>query len=917
LTGKKYHSGTVKRSSHTRRSFLKRTFTQKVKQVPSCAADSFDALSKLYFVEKPAVSAAIPTEVNRRSRRSAAMIGLAISMTAAGLALPQQGDEAMAVEPIATEPNLPTHSVDPSTTVSPASAKEPGVVTNTAAQPQVQQKAAIDVAPTTPPVVEHKVNEGETLWKLSKTYEVQPEAISSSNKINPSAALPVGQNLKIPSVNGIVHEVKAGETVESLSKSYGVEPTQLKASASVSELSQLQTGESVTVPGNVNKLLKARQDVALDNLKEKRNRLSDSLAELRSEESSNQSERATVPTKRDEAAESVTPVTLPSAVVQPKEEVANAPHPLLSVPTNQVVIPVPTPEIAATPTGIPKTAKQPESSVVIPAPTPEIAATPTGVPKTAKQPESSVVIPVPTPEIAATPTVVPKTAKQPESSVVLPVPTPEIAATPTVVPKTAKQPESSVVLPVPTPEIAATPTVVPKTATEANPVTAPITTPATAVKPQVPQPVVMQTLVSGSSANVYQVKPGDTLEAIARRYNLSSSDVIWANGLNNPNLLRVNQQLRIPQAQTASINAQTVTLLPGINKSSSSPSGQDARGVAAPTLAVPTGSDKITPVVPTAPQSQAQSVPRAVLAQSSVVSSAKPNSSVVVDTQPSQSADSQQNPYIEKLRADILRLRAEYRQPKDTTQASGAINIPVPTVTTPVAASLNNTSTPIRINPEFKPDQYNATLQAGIEKRPQQQQRVQQGPIKIEVPPPVTGPSASQRDLIATAPAPADSYNPSLRTPVGQTVSPELPSLSAPDMYLPGSRTQFNGYIWPTKGVLTSGYGPRWGRMHKGIDIAAPIGTPIVAAAPGVVVSAGWHSGGYGNLVEIQHPDGSVTLYAHNNRILVRRGQEVAQGQQISEMGSTGRSTGPHCHFEVHPPGRGAVNPIALLPSSR
>ena len=869
---------------------MKRTFTQKVKQVPSCAADSFDALSKLYFVEKPAVSAAIPTEVNRRSRRSAAMIGLAISMTAAGLALPQQGDEAMAVEPIATEPNLPTHSVDPSTTVSPASAKEPGVVTNTAAQPQVQQKAAIDVAPTTPPVVEHKVNEGETLWKLSKTYEVQPEAISSSNKINPSAALPVGQNLKIPSVNGIVHEVKAGETVESLSKSYGVEPTQLKASASVSELSQLQTGESVTVPGNVNKLLKARQDVALDNLKEKRNRLSDSLAELRSEESSNQSERATVPTKRDEAAESVTPVTLPSAVVQPKEEVANAPHPLLSVPTNQVVIPVPTPEIAATPTGIPKTAKQPESSVVIP---------------------------VPTPEIAATPTVVPKRAKQPESSVVLPVPTPEIAATPTVVPKTAKQPESSVVLPVPTPEIAATPTVVPKTATEANPVTAPITTPATAVKPQVPQPVVMQTLVSGSSANVYQVKPGDTLEAIARRYNLSSSDVIWANGLNNPNLLRVNQQLRIPQAQTASINAQTVTLLPGINKSSSSPSGQDARGVAAPTLAVPTGSDKITPVVPTAPQSQAQSVPRAVLAQSSVVSSAKPNSSVVVDTQPSQSADSQQNPYIEKLRADILRLRAEYRQPKDSTQASTARTIPVPTVTTPVAASLNNASTPIRINPEFKPDQYNATLQAGIEKRPQQQQRVQQGPIKIEVPPPVTGPSASQRDLIATAPAPADSYNPSLRTPVGQTVSPELPSLSAPDMYLPGSRTQFNGYIWPTKGVLTSGYGPRWGRMHKGIDIAAPIGTPIVAAAPGVVVSAGWHSGGYGNLVEIQHPDGSVTLYAHNNRILVRRGQEVAQGQQISEMGSTGRSTGPHCHFEVHPPGRGAVNPIALLPSSR
>jgi murein DD-endopeptidase MepM/ murein hydrolase activator NlpD len=105
--------------------------------------------------------------------------------------------------------------------------------------------------------------------------------------------------------------------------------------------------------------------------------------------------------------------------------------------------------------------------------------------------------------------------------------------------------------------------------------------------------------------------------------------------------------------------------------------------------------------------------------------------------------------------------------------------------------------------------------------------------------------------------------------------------------------------------------------MHRGIDIAAPVGTPILAAAPGVVVTAGWNSGGYGNLVEIQHPDGSLTLYAHNSRILVRRGQDVQQGEQISEMGSTGYSTGPHLHFEVHPSGRGAVNPMAFLPKQR
>ncbi len=117
----------------------------------------------------------------------------------------------------------------------------------------------------------------------------------------------------------------------------------------------------------------------------------------------------------------------------------------------------------------------------------------------------------------------------------------------------------------------------------------------------------------------------------------------------------------------------------------------------------------------------------------------------------------------------------------------------------------------------------------------------------------------------------------------------------------------------PAKGVLTSGYGWRWGRMHRGIDVAAPVGTPIVASAPGIVVRAGWNSGGYGKLVDIKHTDGTLTRYAHNNRLRVQTGQEVEQGQLIAEMGSTGFSTGPHSHFELHPGGKGAANPIAFL----
>ena len=171
-----------------------------------------------------------------------------------------------------------------------------------------------------------------------------------------------------------------------------------------------------------------------------------------------------------------------------------------------------------------------------------------------------------------------------------------------------------------------------------------------------------------------------------------------------------------------------------------------------------------------------------------------------------------------------------------------------------------------------------------------------------------------EQDLVAKRFLGPDAYQPVFQPPVGQEVSPQLPPLQEPDNYLPKSAPIFNGYIWPAEGTLTSGYGWRWGRMHKGIDIAAPIGTPIVAAAPGVVTFAGWSAGGYGNLVEIEHPDGSLTRYAHNNSISVYEGQEVEQGQQVAEMGSTGFSTGPHLHFEIYPPEQGAVNPMAYLP---
>ncbi len=103
--------------------------------------------------------------------------------------------------------------------------------------------------------------------------------------------------------------------------------------------------------------------------------------------------------------------------------------------------------------------------------------------------------------------------------------------------------------------------------------------------------------------------------------------------------------------------------------------------------------------------------------------------------------------------------------------------------------------------------------------------------------------------------------------------------------------------------------------FHEGVDIADDYGTPIVATAAGTVTFAGYTEGGYGNLVEIDHGNGFVTRYGHNSAVLVTPGMTVKQGQVIALMGSTGKSTGAHVHYEVRINGS-AVDPMVFLPIS-
>lgn len=139
---------------------------------------------------------------------------------------------------------------------------------------------------------------------------------------------------------------------------------------------------------------------------------------------------------------------------------------------------------------------------------------------------------------------------------------------------------------------------------------------------------------------------------------------------------------------------------------------------------------------------------------------------------------------------------------------------------------------------------------------------------------------------------------------------------SSPVKYATGANTTSKkialgiNLIRPTSGIITSRYGTRWGRMHKGLDIGAPRGTAIKAAASGTVVTSSKSNTGYGNMIVISHGNGVETAYGHCDKLYVKVGQKVSQGEVIGTVGNTGRSTGNHLHLEIR------INGVAQNPQN-
>jgi murein DD-endopeptidase MepM/ murein hydrolase activator NlpD len=168
----------------------------------------------------------------------------------------------------------------------------------------------------------------------------------------------------------------------------------------------------------------------------------------------------------------------------------------------------------------------------------------------------------------------------------------------------------------------------------------------------------------------------------------------------------------------------------------------------------------------------------------------------------------------------------------------------------------------------------------------------------------------------AAAPAPP-APAPSPGTPPPKPAKHPPPAPGAPAPAAGALPEHYAGTLrWPVDaGIVSSEYGKRWGKLHKGIDIAAEVGEPLYAVAPGVVIYAGNTMRGYGNAVILRHDRERTTLYAHSSELKVQEGDVVAQGAVVALLGNTGHSTGPHVHFEIRDLDA-AVDPRAALPPS-
>lgn len=776
---------------------MKDVFMQKVTQIPSCLTDSAEASLKLLV--KVSESSLTQSEGYRQVCRSAKLVGLSIAMSAAGMVFSHQAT-ATTGSPQAALADLANNLEHSDTN---ANASTPESTANNSAQSQLQA-----------PTLKYEPQNNDSSLKAKKEFSSQYAAIAATKPTTSEQKLNNPPIIEFPAIDSPT----ANSTI--------LTPQSVAAASSARNTNDSSQPNSSLIPVRLH--FQAQQLKSIE-------RSAIKVASAKTSTKTN-----TIPETMVVA--DVADVSQPLQVIPPQD---NSPAlPSVSNTTNNGTVISPKPVTIAAGTF--------DTPIPIIVPPPETQFQPS--PNKALSVELKSPIPLSVNPVSAP---LPKKQENSPSSQSLAIAKLENIGTVPTFPQNSNKGDAPITIPVPAPETASLPNYS-QPRNNLSPLSP--NDPALIQSPSTKQTSNAQSSNATNGLATYTIQPGDTINSIAQQYNLSSTDLIKANQLSDPNLIQVNQNLLIPSLQKE--NTAKTTVSPQLIARNTS--DNDSSAVAAPVVLAAPKISATTAEQPT------KTIPIAVDAPSST--------------------------YTAQLKSDIANLQQSYPIP------SRSLNVPV------VPAASHQERLEEEVNPEWNQQRVAPTSTVSNRSLPrtyntppaslpqlQQQYRPSVRPVGVNQP----------QQIIGAAPIDVEEYNDSFHSPIGQDVAPNP------------SNQLTEGYIWPARGVFTSGYGRRWGRMHRGIDIAAPIGTPIMAAASGEVINAGWNSGGYGNLVKIRHVDGSVTLYAHNSRILVRTGQIVAQGQQISEMGSTGRSTGPHLHFEIRPNGSTAVNPIAFLPSNR
>jgi murein DD-endopeptidase MepM/ murein hydrolase activator NlpD len=836
-----------------------------------------------------------PQRSSLKVRKSLALLGLALSVGTTGALISQQSSKELKATPVAQSPKTLVNVLAQNSELKYELARA-AIASGSWDQSQHG-------------VLTHEVSEDETLWQLTQVYQVDAAAIAVSNGISAATELQPGTKLIIPPTNGIIHKVKPGDTLEAIANFYKVSEGDIVKFTSLDSPEFLSVDQPLVIPGNVSTLLSIREEDAKQRLIAKRQQLQKRLQDLEGN------------------------AVLVSDTVEPIKKLPK--YTVYRVKDGDTI------EMIARRYGISQEAilelnklesahwLELDQELKIPAgkPLPQMQTV-------ASTEESGKLLPIAPAIVSDAETEkVASTSNQPINQTGKQVEQPgEIgvkvaAATPLAPPTSRNQidpwgslmqlagPDLAKDLPTGSTQEELLALSQPLTSTTASnlPVAAePVNSPelATAVKPaeQVAIAVFpfLQNLQDQGSLSLLE----QTATGLGIKPNLPNGSVLPAP---EPNLEVAAATITVAPANPARAIEQGLEI-------GGQPIDSQAQPAAEPNVKV----SKVA-VAPAVPNVSANAIEQNITTAKAPTTVNQPAAEPAVKL-PQIIAAATISPApataaIEQNIAVTDQLNAPQALPANepAVQVAAASSIPS-AVTNPIADALEqsikeSTPTEVALLPDSEARMTSTEVKRLEVEVKTLEEQVQKAEIEAE---------ARKQEAIKIAAAglvPSNGseskYDPNREAiaEIGNSgLPPELPQLMA-SAYLPDVNDYglSSGYIWPADGVLTSGFGWRWGRMHAGIDIAAPTGTPIWAAASGVVEYAGWNSGGYGNLVEIRHADGTITRYAHMSAIYVQEGQSVSQTQVIGAIGSTGFSTGPHLHFEVRPGGGGAVNPIAYL----